>query len=322
MPFLRLGVIAVQDALNPVPNRPAPHGELPPPAGALPAGRLVFDSNRSGNFEIFTMAADGSDARRLTGDRTFDSWWPRLSPDRRRILFYRAKAGTHDRDATKNSLWLMNSDGSGLLEIRPRGTDGWRQQAHAEWSPDGAELVMFGGSRFNPQIYVTTDSGRRLRKITDRPGTNVDPSWSPDGRTVYFVGCPRSLCFERDYEIYSVSSAGGAVRRLTDDDLRDQDPYASPDGRQVAWLTETSREGIGQWNIRIAGTDGSGLRRVTDDRHITSKPEWSKDGRLLYFHRLEVGRQDAFSIYSIRPDGSGLRELTPGSHAVNEYPGT
>lgn len=322
-PLLRLLGVATRDALNPLPDVPAPYEFLPPAtAPPLPSDRLVFDSDRSGNFEILTMAADGGDPQQLTDDPRYDSWWPRVSPDRARILFYRAAAGTHDRDATRNSLWMMNADGSGALEIRPRGTDGWRLQAHAEWSPDGSRLVMFGGSRFNPQIYLTSASGRRVARLTDRPGTNVDPSWSPDGATVYFVGCPGTLCFERDYEIYSVPSAGGPVVRLTDDGLRDQDPYASPDGRRLAWLTETSTAGIGQWNIRIADADGSNPRRVTDDEHVNSKPEWSRDGRLIYFHRLEVGRRRAFGIFSIRPDGTELTELTPESPTVSEYPGT
>jgi Tol biopolymer transport system component len=68
---------------------------------------------------------DSSAPRQLTDDPSLDSWWPRISPDRRTILFYRAPAGVHDLDATKVSLWAMDADGSNRWSFaRPVWTDG------------------------------------------------------------------------------------------------------------------------------------------------------------------------------------------------------
>ncbi len=266
------------------------------------------------------MGRDGGDVERLTDDRRFDSWWARLSPDRRLILFYRSPKGTHDRDYTKTSLWMMASDGSGPVELRPARTDGWRLQGHAEWSPDGGRLVMFGGPRLNPRIHLTGTNGREPQTVVRRGGSNLDPSWSPDGTRILFVGCPRPICVERDYEIYTADAQGGGERRLTDDSLRDHDPYFSPDGSRVAWLTQTSRRGaVGVWNIRMAGADGSNLHLVTNDNAVNSKPEWARDGSVIYFHRIPPGER-RFGIYLIRPDGTGLTEITAGHPGVNEYP--
>lgn len=301
---------------------PRPPELLPPPTTAVPLSTIVFDSDRSGTFEIYTMAADGSAVRALTSDARFDSWWGRISPDRRRILFYRTPAGTHDRDFTRTALWMMNADGTGAVELRPAKTDGWAMQGHAEWSPDGAELVMFGGSRINPQVHVTAMDGSSPRQITRRGGVNLDPSWTPDGRRIVFVGCPKSVCFPSDQEVYIVDASGTEdAERLTDDDLADYDPYVSPDGSTLAWLTRTSDDGpVGVWNLRTASPDGSGMRWLTDDDNVNSKPEWSNDGSVIYFHRLEFGVHTGFSIFRIHPDGSGLREITRGQPGVNEYP--
>lgn len=329
------GLAACTPAPGPAPQDPpraeapaAPVAGLVPRTKGLPVARplgpelLAFDSDRSGSFEIWLMRADGTSARALTDDASFDSWWPRISPDRRTILFYRTPAGVHDRDYTKTSLWVVASDGSQARELRPRGTDGWGVQGHAEWSPDGRRLVMFGGRRISSQIFVTDALGRSPRAVTDRGGTNIDPSWAPDGETIVFIGCARSICFRSGYEVYTVGASGeGEPRRLTDDSLPDFDPYFSPDGRRLAWLTQTSeRRPAGAWNIRIAGSDGSNPRRLTDDENINSKPEWSRRGDFIYFHRLEIGRNAGFSIFRIRPDGSDLRELTRGHPGVNEYP--
>ena len=74
----------------PADYRPPPRLPVAPAAAAIPPGDLVFDSDRTGNFEIFTMTGEGRSPRQLTDDTRYDSWWARLSPDRRTILFYRS----------------------------------------------------------------------------------------------------------------------------------------------------------------------------------------------------------------------------------------
>lgn len=266
------------------------------------------------------MAGDGSNVRQITRDERFDSWWPRLSPDRSQIIFYRTPAGEHE-SYEQTSLWMIGVADEEPREIRERGADDWEVQGHAEWSPDGAELVMFGGTRINPQIFVTDAQGANPRQVTDRGGQNLDPSWSPDGQDIYFVGCPRAVCFASDYEIYVIPEAGGEATRLTEDGFRDHDPYLSPDGASLAWLTMSSDDPpVGTWGIRLAGADGLSPRWLIDDGQVNSYPAWSSDGQLIYFHRLEPGRDETFGIFAIHPDGEGLRELTEGQPGVNEYP--
>jgi TolB protein len=210
--------------------------------------------------------------------------------------------------------------------LRAAGKDGWDLQGHAEWSPDGKQLVMFGGRRSNPQIHITTAVGARVRQVTKRGGVSLDPSWSGDGRTIAFVGCPQAVCFPSGYEIYTVDAArvdATDATRVTTDTLQDQDPYFARDGSAIAWLTKTSATGtpVGAWNIRVANPDGSAARRLTnDDGKVNSKPEWSLDGTLIYFHRMDYPKSTRFSVWSIRPDGSGLREITVGQPGVNEFP--
>lgn len=292
-----------------------------PVEAAIPVGHLAFDSDRTGNFELYRADGDGQGVRQLTDDPVFDSWWPRISPDRRTIVFHRSPKGSHDLDFTVTSLWSIAADGTGLTELRPAGLDGWTQQGHVEWSPDGTQLVMFGASRTNPQIYVTDAQGQNPRAVTDRPGTNLDPVFSPDGRTIAFVGCPETICLFGDYEIFTIGVEGGDAVRLTTDGMRDHDPYYSPDGTQLAWLTQVEGGLVGVWDVRIAPADGSNPRRLAGDDGITSRPQWSADGSMIIVHRIPPGG-DRFGIYEFQVDGSGVRELTAGQPGNNEYPST
>ena len=302
---------------------------LPAGAGTVPADAIAFDGDATGTFELYVLDADGT-ARQLTDDPATDAWWPRISPDRRTILYYRTPAGSHDRDFTVTSLWATDAQGRQHVQLRPAGLDGWVQQGHAEWSPDGDRLAMFGGSRLNPQIFVTDALGQAPRQVTDDGGTNIDPSWHPDGRSLVYVGCPSSVCRFSDYEVYAVGVDGGPRTRLTDDGVRDHDPYLSPDGTRLAWLSQVEggiTDPVGVWDIRLADVTGTGplaiadVRRLVGDDQVTSRPEWTRDGTGLVFHRLTPAT-GGFELWAADPDGGDLRRLTPDLPGTQEYPST
>ncbi len=302
-------------------------GEATTPSSTLtPLGtaQLLFDSNRSGNYEILILNADGS-AQALTHDGTYDSWWPRLSPDRKQFLFYRTAKGIHDTDYTKTSLWRMNVDGSGLTQLIANGNNGWQFQGHGEWSPNGQKLVMFAGTAANLQIWITDSNGANPVAVTSRPGPNLDPSWSPDGTTIAFISTPAGTTAQTDYEVYTIPATGGSATRITTDSLIDNDPYFSPNGSSLAWLTQTLPTGtsgkpLGTWGIRKANANGTSLGTVLDDGQINSKPDWSPDGTLIRFHRTTYGGSGYFTLAEIHPDGTGFRDLTPSQLWNNEFP--
>ena len=288
----------------------------------MPGDVLLFDSDRGGNHEIFRMQADGTGASALTVDARYENWWPRPSPDRKRILFYRTPKGLSEH-YDKASLWMMNADGSASCELRPAQTDAWALQGHAEWSPDGTQLAMFGGIGASAEIYLTGLDGKVTRQVTHRGGVNTDVSWSPDGSTLLINGCPGLPCNKADYEIFAITLADGSERRLTADALADYDPYFSPDGRVIAWLTTfdpTANGGVGRWGIRVMNADGTGRRTLIDDGQINSKPAWSRDGASVFFHRMVPLRAIRWGVWMIRADGTGLVELTAGAPGNNEFP--
>ena len=330
-----LAVLAFSTAAQSCPpNPPAPDAAVPvpdaaPPRATLAADQLVFDSTRAGtNHEIFAMKTDGSSAIRLTTDAAYENWWPRISPDRTKLLFYRSPAGNPENYA-EASLWVMNADGTGVTQLRAKGRDGWTMQGHGEWSPDGTNIAMFGSAGAALEIFVTNASGGNPVQYTSRGGTNTDVSWSPDGKSLLLNGCPGTPCVPANYEIYAMpATALAAATRLTTDGVASYDPYFSPDGHKLAWLVNVdptanvipgTGTALGRWAIRIVDAGADNARYLIDDGNINSKPAWSLDGQTIYFHRM-VPPDYRFRVFRIGADGSGLAELGVGAPGISEHP--
>jgi Tol biopolymer transport system component len=79
---------------------------------------------------------------------------------------------------------------------------------------------------------------------------------------------------------------------------------------QVAFISDRG----GEMDIYVFDTDTSSLRRVTAPGEVEYGVTWSRDGAHLYFVTYKVGDQN---IWRIRPDGSGLEQVTAGTHARN-----
>jgi Tol biopolymer transport system component len=77
----------------------------------------------------------------------------------------------------------------------------------------------------------------------------------------------------------------------------------SPDGRWLAFFDLHGK----QEDIFVIGSDGKGLRQLTDDIYKDRQPYWSPDGKAIAFFSNRGGNYQAWTIH---PDGSGLAQLT------------
>ena len=272
---------------------------------------LYYDGNSTGTYEIYALSADTKNSAQLTNNEQYDSWWPRISPDKSKLLFYRTPAGTHDRDYTKTELWQLDIDNNVESMLIANGANNWEMHGHAEWSASGNSIVMFGGSKINPQIYITDSLGNNPEKLTSEGGQNLDPSWHPNGKQIVYVGCPKSICFPQNQEIYEITIGTKKRTRLTMDDVRDHDPYYSPDGTQIAFLSQTSaptdEKIVGEWDIRIY--DGK-VKQLTNFRNVVSLPTWA-DNETILTHGFIYGSKNKFDLYEVSvPSGQVTEYLS------------
>jgi Tol biopolymer transport system component len=128
---------------------------------------------------------------------------PAWSPDGQRLVF-RAYELHHD-------LFVMNRDGSHLLQLTQSGTD--QTSDHPTWSPDGRHIAFRHAEGVkNADIYTITDDGHDMQQLTTDPGSDADPVWAPDGRRIAFTSDRTG-----PLEIYLMNPDGADQHALTRD---------------------------------------------------------------------------------------------------------
>jgi Tol biopolymer transport system component len=244
--------------------------------------------------EIFVMNADGSGQRNLTREWGFEVF-PVWSPDWRMIAF----ASGQNPD-----LFVMNADGSGQRRVSQ---DAIPVMGRVSWSPDGRRLAFVSGVQGNPgnlNIYVVNVDGSGQQQLTNNPGPNQNPAWSPDGKTIAFQRI-RMSSVPRDFttELYLMNADGSGQRKLARMSNSDGLFSWSPDGRRIAFVSKRD----GNDEVYFVNVDGSGLRNLTRNPARDGHPKWSSDGTKVGFVSNRGGNRD---IYVMNADGSRQRNLT------------
>ncbi|HZJ00767.1 MAG TPA: hypothetical protein VFD22_08900 [Gemmatimonadaceae bacterium] len=148
-------------------------------------------------------------------------------------------------------------------------------------------------------IWVTNPDGTGQTNITNDPGSDGGPSWSPDGTKIVFASTRDDI----NYEIYVMNADGTGVTRLTNNAFPDGMPAWSPAGDKIAFVSQRSTES--DQEIYVMNADGTNLVRLTTHAGDDRKPTWSPDGTKLAFHNIVD-----WDIYTMNANGSGLIKIT------------
>jgi Tol biopolymer transport system component len=186
--------------------------------------RIVFGSQRNGDFDIYIMNADGSDVRRLTDKVGYDGG-PWFSPDGNQIV-WRA--------------WYPKTEKERVQ---------WRECMEKDYILS-----------FPLDIWVMNADGSGKRRLTENGATNWAPSWHPDGKRIIFSSNmddwqENLKTFGHNFELYLINVDGTGLERITYNNVFDSFPMFSHDGKKLVFAANRNPAKPRATDIFIADWD-------------------------------------------------------------------
>ena len=138
----------------------------------------------------------------------------------------------------------------------------------------------------NPEIYVMQFNGQERNNLTNHPGRDVDPTWSPDGGQIAFAS-DRS----GNYDIWIMEADGSNLINVTNTDSNERSPSWSPDGKHLLYQQVEGNHLDPYLNrdICLISLESGRVRRLTNELSRDSGASWAPDGK----HFVYVGVYDA-----------------------------
>jgi Tol biopolymer transport system component len=227
-----------------------------------PDGRsVVYSAFRQANtYEIYELELETGELTQLTdGQGVLNA--PEISPDGRSIVYTR-----WTQSSNKHSLWMMNRDGSEPHQFfNPAGAEAW----DPTWSPDGSQILFASDMEGSAQLWIVDIDGGQPRQVSQLPDLRGRSDWSPRDEIVTYSGEP----WKR--ELFLMTSEGSNSRRISPPGGNAQGPVFSPDGAWVAFTAYYDHlNDIHGCEIYIMRTDGTDLRRLTENDYCDYQPRW------------------------------------------------
>ena len=292
--------------------------------------QMVFQSEReSGNpfFQIYVMDWETGDIERMSPGhgKTTCAW---IHPDGKQVLF----ASTHEdpdarkkqadeiklRESGKERRYAWDYDehfdifvydrhtGESTNRTKTKGYD-----AEGSWSPDG-KLVAFASNRqayggeltdeqqeafkhdaaYMNEIYVMNADGSNVRRLTDAPGYDGGPFFSPDGKRICWRRFTPNGAIA---EIMTMNADGSDQRQLTRLGAMSWAPFYHPSGEYVIFTT--NRHGFANFELYMIDAEGKSTPvRVTHTKGFDGLPVFTPDGKKLAWttNRTASGRSQIF----------------------------
>lgn len=187
---------------------------------------------------------------------------------------------------------VANADGSGAIAIGA-GVD-------ALISPDGTNVaIVTAYTRRGTSLVVRPAAGGAARTLVQASDSIGPLVWSPDGTRIAFALNTTRLVV--------VDVASGARTTLARGQIQGQS--FSPDGTQIAYARSRSARLSAPVNVFVAQLDGSGAHAITHDGR-SLYPQWGPAKIAFTHERLRRNDAPVYQLRVMRPDGSGVRQLT------------
>jgi Tol biopolymer transport system component len=165
-----------------------------------PNGTLVYARESTEvNLWRFHVSSGHAPPERLAAS-TYQTWTPAYSHDGSRIAFASTRSGLEE-------VWVADADGAHPIQLTRMGSG---RTANPRWSLDDRSILF---NSWNPRsdLYTVAVSDGSVKRVTNgQVGNSVEPSWSRDGKWIYFGSDKTGRL-----EVYRIPVGGGAPAQIT-----------------------------------------------------------------------------------------------------------
>ncbi len=306
-----------------------PSDAMPSAAGASPS--------EPPRAQVHVLSMDGGEARRVTNLKNGVSVF-RWAPDGTRLVAVSRTGPSDNRPENKersdvrhykNSAYKFNDSGwfddrrthlwvvdvkTGNAKQITEGND-WND-SDPQWSPDGTRIAFVSnrtGKELdhdrNTDVWVVSAGGGALTKISDHDEADNSPRWSPDGKTMAFMGQVR----QRDHvKIWLAPASGGAPSVLAANglDLIPGNLEWSGDGKALYF-----QAGIkGETHLFRVDVAQKSISQVTSGSRAVRNAEFHWPSRTMSYLSNDFKHMD--DVYVADNSGANERKLTNLNEAL------
>ncbi|MBZ0315061.1 MAG: protein kinase [Anaerolineae bacterium] len=178
------------------------------PAWSPIGDKLAYASNRDGDYEIYIFDPATDETTQVTDNDT-DDRAPAWSPDMTKLVF--------SADDGRKLVAVDLSTDEHIVFSEEGTTNG-----APDWAANGTQIV-FASDRDeagNVEIYLLTLPTREVTRLTDRPGTDDEPVFSPDDRFILF----QSDSDNGNFDLWIIAVDGSLLRQVTRERADDTSP--------------------------------------------------------------------------------------------------
>lgn len=270
---------------------------IDPEAAWSPDSRQVlYQSRRTGTYDLWVMDVGSGEHRQLTTDIQ-DDWAGRWSPEGHQIAFLSNRGGQYD-------VWIVSPDGGTAVRM----TNDEAREEDLRWSPDGMTLLYEHNSSGSALTLLSVDGGENQVILAWPDHSIEDAELLPDGSAAVFQSKRSGTV-----GLWRVSTQGGEATPFAPASGFDSyDPHPSPNGSDVLFLSDRG----GSVDLWIAGIAGGEPRRLTTGPATEFEGEWSPDGSLIAF----VSNRDATGqdVWVMPAGGGEATRVSRGHRLVSD----
>jgi len=272
-----------------------------------------------------------SNLKQLTsGGQNAEAYW---SPDGKRLIFQSTRDG---RDC--DQIYIMNADGSGVRMV----STGKGVTTCGYFLGDGKHIIYASTHEAGEScparpdrsrgyvwavypsfdIYLATDTGKILKKLTDAPGYDAEATVNWKTKKIVYTSLASG-----DLDLWSMKPDGTGKKRITTAEGYDGGPVFSRDGSNLVWRAHhpDTPEKISRYRellkdnltapmkmeLFVSDSGGSNAREITSFGCASFAPTFTPDGKKILFssNKHKCDSRD-FELYLIDPDGGNLEQVT------------